>query len=207
MKQFGIAIFIFTVSFEILPAVTTSVSFGNSTGTELRDNSGNLLSGGAAITQHDGAVVQIGYYALATTLDPFAGNWVAMTGPGTAYLNTIGDGGPGVAGRIKTTSIFSLGSLAFSEPSNTTPLAVRFYDSTSIATSTYFNAVSNTTGSWNWVTPTDPQPFIGLLLSDPGFVWQDGSASAFRTTIPIPEPSSSALLALHGLGALAVRRR
>lgn len=34
-------------------------------------------------------------------------------------------------------------------PSVGTPLAIRFYDATSLAAANYFNCVSNTDGTWN----------------------------------------------------------
>jgi hypothetical protein len=85
-----------------------------------------------------------------------------------------------------------------------TPLVIRFYDSISLDNATYFNAVSNSTGSWNWIEPTDPISILTLTLSDPGLVWQDGAASALRTTIPIPEPATSVLAACALL--LGIRR-
>ncbi len=206
MNKYIFLLLAFSSLFSNLFGATTSVTFANAIGTELRDGGGVNLTRGDALTSHDGAIVQIGYYSLATTLDPFAGDWIAMTGPGTSHLDTIGDGGPGAAGRIKTTSIFTLGSIDFLEPASTTPLSVRFYDSTSLTTSSYFNAVSNITGSWNWISPDVPQAFMDLSLSDPGLVWQDGLKSSFFTTIPIPEPCSTSIL-LISAGILVLRRR
>lgn len=174
----------------------------------LNDFNGNPLNAGSA-NDGDGAVLQLGYYTMATTLDPFAGDWVAMTGQGTSYLTTIGDSGDRGAGSFKTEVILLQGSYTFTEPPIGTPLALRFYDSNSIGASTYFNAVSDTTGGFNWLAPADPDALVGLGLSylTAGVFWQDGSGSAFRTTIPIPEPSAFALLGILGLGGLMVRRR
>lgn len=171
----------------------------------LKDINGNPLSAGTT-ADGDGTVVQIGYHTLATTLHPFAGEWVAMTGPGTSYLTAVGDSGGRNAGEIKLVLVFTEGALGFTAPADGTPLALRFYDSTSIATSTYFNAVSDTTGVFNWATPTESRSNSGLYFLTAGVVWQGGAASASRTTIAIPEPSCL-LLSLVGLGALAVRRR
>ena len=154
----------------------------------------------------DGTLLQLGYYTLATILDPFAGDWVAMTGPGTSYLTTIGDSGNGPAGSIKLGVLFTAGSLGFETPAVGTPLALRFYDSTSIATSNYFNAVSETTGAFNWVAPAEPKSTANLTFLTSGVVWQDGPSSSYRTTIAVPEPSCI-LLSILSLGALAVRRR
>lgn len=172
----------------------------------LKDFNNNPLSAGTS-ADGDGTVVQLGYYTMATTLNPFAGNWVPMTGPGTSYPTTIGDSGNNPNGSIKLGVLFTAGSLGFTAPADGTPLSLRFYDSTSIATSTYFNAVSETTGAFNWVTPSDPKSTANLSFLTSGVVWQDGPSSSFRTTIAVPEPSSVALIALLGTGMLAVRRR
>lgn len=186
-------------------AASTLVNWQNSVGTELRNFTGTLLTSGTD-NSDDGAILQLGYYTMATTLNPFAGSWVPLTGKGSGnpLYSTVGD-------KALADGRFDIGNSFFTATANLpnagTPLAIRFYDSTSISSSTYFNAVSNTTGAWNWITPVDPRPTMTISLSDPGIVWHDGPASAFRTTIPIPEPSSSALLALLSLGVVAVRRR
>ncbi len=185
-------------------AASTQVVSQNTVGTELRDLNGNLLTSGTD-NANDGAILQLGYYTMATTLNPFAGNWVPLTGEGSGnpFYSTVGD-------KDLPDGLFGIGFGFFTPnanfPSAGTPLAIRFYDSTSIATASYFNAVSNTTGTWNWITPVDPRPTITISLSDPGVVLQDGPTSAFRTTIAVPEPSSL-LLGFISLGALAIRRR
>lgn len=184
-------------------AASTQVIWHNTVGTELRNLNGNLLTSGSNDAD-DGAILQLGYYTMATTLNPFAGSWVPITGEGSgnSFYSTVGDKG-------MQDGLFGIGLGFFTPnanfPSAGTPLTIRFYDSTSIATSTYFNAVSNTTGTWNWITPVDPRPTITISLSDPGTVLQDAS-SAYRTTIAVPEPSCL-LFSVLGLGALAIRRR
>ncbi len=88
------------------------------------------------------------------------------------------------------------------------PLAMRFYDSASIETSTYFNAVTSATGEWNWVESPDSGVRINVVLEPTSsLIWQDGSDSAFRTTIPVPEPATALLLVIAGTGACLFRRR
>lgn len=171
----------------------------------LKDISGTLLSRGVVNVNGDGAVLQIGYYTLATPLDPFQGQWVAMTGPGTPYLTSIGDSSY-PDGLTKSTSVLVEGTFSFVEPAVGTPMVLRFYDSSSIATSSYFNAVAATDGSFAWVAPSVPQSSTGLNLPQSNIVWQDGSGSAFRTTIAIPESGSVTLLAFTS-GLLVFRRR
>ena len=186
-----------------LEAASTQVNWQNTAGTELRNLNGNLLTRGTD-NANDGAILQLGYYTMATTLNPFAGNWVPMTGEGSGnpLYSTVGD-------KAMLDGLFGIGLSFFTGTENLpnagTPLAIRFYDSTSIATSTYFNAVSNSAGTWNWITPVDPRPTITISLSDPGTILQDASG-IFRTTIAVPEPSCILLGALS-LGALMVRRR
>src|SRR5689334_5507966 len=95
--------------------------------------------------------------------------------------------------------------------SNSIPLTVRFYNSTSIESSTFFNAVSD--DLWRWKGPATPPPVTTISLDDPGLEWLSvtlGQAqeTAFHTTIAVPEPGMAALV---GYGAtivilIAVRR-
>ncbi len=185
-------------------AASTQVNWHNTTGTEVRDLNGTLLTSGTD-NADDGAILQLGYYTMATTLNPFAGLWVPLSGEGSgnSFYSTVGD-------KALPDGRFDIGLSFFTSTANLptagTPLAFRFYDSTSLAAATYFNAVSNTTGTWNWATPSNLNPTINISLSDPGIVLQDGPTSAFRTTIPIPEPNCI-LLGFLSLGALVVRRR
>ena len=185
-------------------AATTQITLA-ANNVVFKNNGGVALSSGTA-ADGDGTILQLGYYTVATTADPFAGNWVPMTGPGTSFQTTMGDYGNNPNGVFKLTLLFTAGSLGFTAPVDGTPLALRFYDSTSIATSTYFNAVSDTTGAFNWVAPAEPKSTASLTFLTSGVIWQDGSSSSYRTTIAVPEPSYL-LLSLLGLGALTVRRR
>lgn len=188
----------------MLPCAATTVIIDNLTnGTQFKDISGTLLTAGTA-SGGDGAVLQLGYYSAATTMNPFAGIWMPITGPGTSYRSTIGDSSGHSDGRFYLSYQFK-DSYSF-VPSAGTPLAIRFYDSTSLATANYFNCVSNTNGDWNWAGGL-PEPTLNLTfsLTSPTQVWQGGAASAFRTTIAVPEPSV-ALLAASG-ALLAFRRR
>jgi hypothetical protein len=170
-----------------------------------RDNGGTALSSGTS-ADGDGTILQLGYYSNSTALDPFSGSWVAMTGPGTLNVTTMGDSGNNPNGNFKLGVLFTAGALGFTAPPDGTPLALRFYDSTSIATSTFFNAVSTTSGAFNWVTPAEPNSTAALTFLTPGVVWQDGPGSAFRTTIAVPEPCCI-LLGVISLSTLALRRR
>ena len=205
MKSYLILLFLSSLT--LIHGATTQVAFSIQLNT-LKDLNGTSLTAGTS-ADGDGTILQLGYYTAATTSTPFAGDWVAMTGPGTPYNTTVGDSGNYPNGTFKLEVLFTQGSYSFTEPAVGTPLALRFYNSTSLAASTYFNAVTDTTGVFNWVAPADPTSTarLSLGLSSVGIVWQDGSGSAYRTTIPVPEPSSSALFALLSLGALAVRRR
>lgn len=198
---------LFLSSQTLIHGASTRINFSIQFNT-LKDLNGTSLTAGTP-ADGDGTILQLGYYTAATTSAPFAGEWVAMTGSGISYQTTIGDSGNNPNGTFKIEVLFTQGSYLFIEPAVGTPLALRYYNSTSLAASTYFNAVTNTTGVFNWVAPADPTStaMLNLGLSSVGIVWQDGSGSAFRTTIPIPEPSSSALLALLSLGVMAVRRR
>ena len=191
----------FAYLFAIWPATATTVILHNlvPNGTGLKDMSGSVLTAGTAAAG-DGAILQLGYYSAATAANPFAGTWIVMAGS-----DTIGDkSGDLSAGKFSLSYQFK-DDYSFI-PAAGTPLAIRFYDSTSLATANYFNCVSNTNGTWNWAGGT-PEPTINLTFSTTSAtqVWQGGASSAFRTTIPIPEPS--AWLLLTAAAGLCIRRK
>lgn len=161
--------------------------------------SGAALSAGTAASG-DGTLLQLGYYDMATTASPFSGSWIVLA------TSSIGDDGIGVAGRFSTTSTLVSGS--FTAPSVNTPLAIRFYDGSSVGTSLFFNAVSATNGTWNFVNPSDPFPVLNLVI-DKGFpvVFQSGEVGAFATRIFIPEPSNVILVMIGGIVSLTRRQR
>ena len=86
-----------------------------------------------------------------------------------------------------------------------TPLVIRFYDAPVMDEATYFNAVSDSTGTWNAINSPSTLLTMTLSLADGTRVWQEGGSSAFRTTIPIPEPAGGALIA-GGFFALCLKR-
>lgn len=205
MKHLALVLTGFWICCDLHAAVIV-VDCYTGTGYPLRNRTGSVLSAGTAATG-DGALVQLGYYSGGSLANPFSGNWVTLTGPGTSYLpSSVGDGAGQVAGLFKLSLTFPTGFAG--EPVIGTPLCLRFYDAPDTPAAGYFNAVTSTDGSWNWAgIGTVPQLELAINTgSVENLVWQGGAASAFRTTIPMPEPSG-ALQAMIGLGILAGTRR
>lgn len=157
------------------------------------------LSAGSSVAG-DGTLIQLGYYSSATQATPFSGSWVTLA------TTSMGDDSIDISGKFTTTTI--LGDGAFIAPSVGTPLAVRFFDGISVATSSYFNVVSNTSGGWNFIAPIDPTPNINIVIDKTaGVVFQSGEVGAFQTSLAVPEPSSSLLIGIAATSLLLRRRR
>lgn len=169
-----------------------------SDGRQLTNKTASPLSAGSALSG-DGTLLELGYYSMASVSDPFAGSWTILA------TTTMGDDGIEVSGRFSTSSI--LGGSGLPGLTSATPLAIRFYDGTAVANSTYFNAVSKTNGSWNYIAPNDPSPVLNLAI-DKGAstVFQNGLSGAFSTRIAIPE-SSPILLCFSGVAILLFSRQ
>src|ERR1700730_9937903 len=204
-------------------AASGPVVYADSTGVDLDsgglfvfDQGTNKLTGGTS-ADGDGAVIQLGYYSAATTMNNFAGTWVPLTGEGSANTAPL-TGSPPPNEPYNKTSIgdltsqggavgeFWMGTLSFGGtptsssnlPSSTTiPLAGVFYNNTTIATSTFYNVVSD--DAWLWKTPsTPPAPNINVTLSLSGLEWLSTSmgqptSNEFHTSIPlqaVPEPAT-----------------
>jgi hypothetical protein len=164
----------------------------------LTNRTSSPLSAGTS-APGDGTLLELGYYNSASVSNPFQGSWTVLA------TSTTGDDGMNVAGSFSTKSI--LGQSSDPLLITTTPLSIRFYDGRSVATSTYFNAVSNTSGAWNYIVPTSPSPVINIVIDKTNdVVFQDGGWGAFRTVLAIPEPSMAILTMIGGLFTL-VRRR
>lgn len=201
----------FTISLNLSSAIfasSTRVEWSNSQTTRLGDFFGNPLKGGT-IADYDGARLQLGYYTEASIENPFIGNWVPLTGRiDDLYPSSIGDKGNLASGRFNISTSFDA-DFPLNLPDSDTPLSIRFYDSFSPLVSSKFNAVSSTSGMWNWISPTDPQSVMIISLTDPNLVWQAGAGSAFKTQINvnIPEPSSICLTMGFCSLAIGVLRR
>ena len=191
----------------LVDAASIRVEWSNTAGAELLTIGGSPLSSGST-DPGDGAILQLGYYTIGTPSNPFSGAWRPLTGPGSnrPFGSAIGDKGIELPGRFNLSNTYQTPAPTEIFPSPAAPLVVRFYNSSDFSSTSHFNAVSNELGSWNWISPTDPQTILNLTLSDPGLVWQGGPDSAFRTTIPIPEPVSGLLVAVAG-GLGLLRRR
>jgi hypothetical protein len=213
----------------VLFADTTTVSFDSGSQTVFDQNTGatNALTGGTT-SDGDGAVLQLGYYSTASVNNWFSGTWIPLSGEGSANTAIIVGSVP--AEQYNHTSIGDLngngagnGTFALSlnftaldptsgnnlPPSPTIPLSIRIYNGTSIATSTFYNAVSD--NLWLWKTPATPPVNVTMSLDDTGLQWQSiimgqNGNTAFHTTITlVPEPSSIALVIL-GVGLIPLAR-
>ncbi len=202
--------FILTLAFSCLSQAATIVlnySNDHAPGFELKDLSGTPLTPGKEAVSQDGAILEVGYYSLATTDNPFGGEWVTMVGPSIlspAYA-TIGDKTgdiPGLFGRDAAFGTKPLGPYNF--PAIGTPMTIRFFDSTSYDTATYYNAVSS--ASWIWLGQSDAGTVLDMDLTTASLLWLGGIDSAFRTTIVIPEPGIG-LTAACAIATLLARRR
>ena len=205
---------------------TTAVSLDSGSVFLYDQNTGatNQLSGGTS-ADGDGFVLQLGYFSAATTANNFAGTWIPLTGEGS--LNTaivpesspaepynktsIGDvaaegGDDGVFLSLPGLNVCFSGSATSGNnlPTAGTPLSIHFYNGLTIATSTFYNTVSN--DAWLWKTPGTPTQTVPMSLDDSGLEWQSiasgGAANtAFHTTIAtaVPEPSAVASLLIGGV--------
>ena len=184
---------------------TTSISFD--TGGLLINNSNNssILSGGTT-ADGDGTVVQIGYYSSATSGNLFSGTWTALAGAGTSNYSTLSIGdfnvNGGANGELWT------GNLVFTAgPVGGQILSVRFYNNTSLATSTYYATVSN--ANWTWIAPSPtPSPLIWSAV-DSGSTWEGGFTAYTGIAVSaVPEPATyAALFGVASLGFCVWRKR
>ncbi len=206
MKKLILTLFLASAS--AYSADTTSFSFG-SDGVLLKSSNNSTLLSGGSTSDGDGARVQIGYFTTATSGSLFSGVFTPIAGEGTSLYSTLSIGDFNVEGG--TNGEIYTGLLDFvtggSYPASNAILAVRFYNNTSIATSTYQATAS--AASWTWVAPATPSSSITLSLQDSGVSWQGGyTAYTGNLVSAIPEPSTYAALAgLAILGVAASRRR
>ena len=186
------------------------------------------LSGGLGTVVGDGDVVQFGYYTDATSSNLFAGTWVPLTGNGGANsafdTTSIGDN-PDALGAGYTDGQFALSAsgstpgdtyINFTQGSATSGvslptsghiMAVRFYNGTTVATSTYYGAASY--ADWDWVSPAYP-PAAPMAFSlgdgNDSVSWLNNevgyTGTMIGTDLLVPEPSESYLCGL-GFGVLA----
>jgi hypothetical protein len=235
VKRIGIIGLCLVAAFQVVRADTTTVSFDSGNliifdNPALHGGSDVALSGGTT-NDGNGTVLQLGYFDGATTANNFAGNWVPLSGetslntaliagssPSEAYNKTsIGDlNGSGAGNGTFALSLdFVTGNAQSgnSLPPNTNiPLAIRFYNGTTIASSTFYNIVSDDT--WKWQNPATPPANVTISLNDANLEWLSialgqNTNTTFHTTIAttIPEPSSLVLLALGLVSVPLARRR
>lgn len=181
---------------QIIAQTLISLSF-DSGSFSLYENDGSTLL-------NDGDVVQFGYYTLATAEDPFAGSWVPLTGDGSANpsiatsINGAGFG-PEFAGQFYWSGI----SLSATVP-NGQIMAIRFYDSSNVASSTHFGAVASADAVQGMLWP-GPGNTIAFQAGNTGTSWQGGNVGKTGLAA-VPEPSAAFLILTFG-GMLLNRRR
>lgn len=197
---------------------TTTVNWFNSSATAFKDSNGTALLQGAAGTNSDGMLVQLGYYSNATSTNKFAGTWVPLTGVTGSTRTTIGDSrnlqgsGNGVIA-FNTFFLDASQTVQVYDPdfdngayqtkssltiSSTTPpagqiLAIRFYD-TGDGASGHYNAVSS--ANWTWNPPSPGSDPVSIDASAAGLDFED-SANPYKTSLritpnPTPTPTPSA---------------
>lgn len=188
-------------------AQTPSVSLSMDSGSfSLTRKGGGLLLSGGTDAAGDGFALQLGFYSGATAGSLFSGTWTPFAGAGTAVFSTLSIGDLSINGAGDGTFAFSLNldSTVVGLPAAGQILALRFYDSTSVAAAANFGSVSN--AAWTWVAPNFPPPALNFSLDDVGVSWIGGNVATTGTAV-IPEPSTYALiLGALTLGIVGVRR-
>jgi hypothetical protein len=199
--------------------------FQGATPTPVADALGVPLTNGPAGTgdDGDGAIIQIGYFsAPAAGVDPAtytSGDWgsfVALTGNGSLnpeFDTTMGDGGGGAIpdGFYTHTGITFDTAVHDGVLLTAQRIGIRFYDDTSVATSTGYNTVTAADAGWILAGAADlpgapVSPWMDTSVGLGGLAalsWESGASGAFKTVIPEP---SSMLLGLLG-GIFLLRRR
>lgn len=196
---------------------------GGATAKPLTDALGVSLTNGTGL-DGDGAIIQIGYFsAPAAGADPAsytALDWlsfIALTGDGSlnsGFDTTMGDGGGGaIPDGFYTHTGITFDTTAHSGvPLAAQRIGIRFYNGTSVATSTGYNTVSAADGGWVLAgaadlpgTPVSPWMDTSVGLGGlAALSWESGPGGAFTTIIP--EPSSMLLSLLGGIFLLRRRR-
>jgi hypothetical protein len=145
-------------------AATTSQALYSNTATTVKDNLGNPLTAGGA-PDGDGAIIQIGYFSGSTAT--FTGSWIAISGLGSvnpALLTSVGNGGDATSlGIFSSTVTFDTG-LHSLLPAGGSQLAMRFYNGTTIGTSTHYNTVTSSNANWQFKAPATPAALPASLL-------------------------------------------
>ncbi len=184
-------------------------------------NQSNAVLSGGSVLDGDGDVVQLGYFSGPN----FTGTFTPLSGEGSANTAIVPDSTAepynktsvgdvtldgGGDGTFFFTLNFVVGNASSGNnlPATGTQLALRIYNNTTIASSTFFNTVTD--ADWIWQTPAAPpsNPVVSVSLDEPGLLWQGGVNSAFHTTIAtaVPEPATVFSLLL-GAATLAVTTR
>lgn len=177
--------------------VAVSVAVNWSTDRGLVGRLGAPLTSGTSV-DGDGALLQLGYFSLATVADPFAGPWTVLA------VGSIGDQGGLADGYFSISTVFESGN--FTEPAIGTPLGVRYFNGGAVGTSSYYNTGVNLDGTGLWVAADDPAAVINLELSKVATRFEDFSGS-FQTSIPVPEPGTGMLCCMAAGALLLCRRR
>jgi PEP-CTERM motif len=183
--------------------------YNNTTPQTIQDQNGTALSGAGSAADGDGFVLQLGYYSAATAVDPFAGTWTPVFGPGTTNsLFSSAGMGDGKATTGTDDRFFFTGTIDTANASTTVGIpasgqimSIRYYNAASLDSATFFGAASNST--WIWTSPGIAPAPMSFNINQSGTVFQAASGSPApmvpQTNImAVPEPSTWALI---GFGA------
>ncbi len=157
------------------------------------------------------SLVQLGFFSAGTAPSNEGDSFDGFT-PIDSVLIELGVGGNPEGTFSQTIRLDSDTDLPGGTP-NTLRFGIRIFDGSDIGASSFFNTVTD--DSWEFTfSDQNPPPPASEMFLDPilgsgpaaSAIWEGGSASAFGTSVAVPEPSSL-LSALVGIGLIASRRR